>query len=70
MLCSAWQFIMAFENAKGLKEKYFFVVYMTIHNADETMRGAGVLSAPAVQSVGVTSNPVTEELALPVTFGT
>lgn len=53
-----------------MRRKYFSVVYMTIHNADETMRGAGVSSAPAVQSVGATSNPVTEELALPVTFGT
>lgn len=39
---SAWQFLTAFENAKCLNgRKYFLVVYVTIHNADETMRVAG-----------------------------
>lgn len=75
MLCSAWQFIMAFENAKGLDEKK--ILPFCLHGHSQFIlnhqrywaKASGARPAPAVESVGATSTPVTEELALPVTSG-
>lgn len=75
--CSApWQFIMAFENAKGLDEKKVFPCCLYGHSQFRLnhqrhwAKASGDGPAPAMESVGVTSTPVTEELALPVTSRT